>query len=96
VEFTGALKQHAAGAQRDVLGVDACAIQRPAGLYGRRNSASARRQVVIVTHPNEISGTGRHRVSANNVLDAPNFFDQGDAPPFRRNQFGVHGVLCEK
>jgi len=25
----------------------------------------------------------------NNVLDAPNFFDQGDAPPFRRNQFGA-------
>ena len=25
----------------------------------------------------------------NNDLDAPNFFDQGSAPPFQRNQFGV-------
>jgi hypothetical protein len=25
----------------------------------------------------------------NNVLDAPNYFDQGSAPPFQRNQFGA-------
>src|SRR4029077_15010763 len=25
----------------------------------------------------------------NNALDAPNFFDQGSAPPFQRNQFGA-------
>ena len=24
----------------------------------------------------------------NNALDAPNYFDQGSAPPFKRNQFG--------
>src|SRR5882762_6484110 len=24
----------------------------------------------------------------NNALDAPNYFDQGSAPPFQRNQFG--------
>jgi len=39
---------------------------------------------------------GRHSsFCRNNVLDAPDFFDQGDAPPFRRNQFGASmGVLC--
>ena len=25
----------------------------------------------------------------NNALDAPNYFDQGSAPPFERNQFGA-------
>ena len=25
----------------------------------------------------------------NNALDAPNYFDQGSAPPFQRNQFGA-------
>ena len=31
---------------------------------------------------------GRVRVPRNNVLDSRNPFDQGPAPPFRRNQFG--------
>ncbi|MGH9724863.1 MAG: carboxypeptidase regulatory-like domain-containing protein, partial [Candidatus Acidiferrales bacterium] len=47
-------------------------------------------QVIIATQ----SGTNHWHGSAydfvrNNALDAPNFFDQGSAPPFARNQFGV-------
>ena len=47
-------------------------------------------QVIIVTQ----SGSNQWHGSAfeflrNNNLDAPNFFDQGSAPPFQRNQFGV-------
>jgi len=33
----------------------------------------------------------------NNALDAPNFFDQGSAPPFQRNQFGgALGGQCSR
>jgi hypothetical protein len=47
-------------------------------------------QVVIITR----SGTSQWHGDTfeylrNNVLDAPNFFDQGSAPPFQRNQFGA-------
>src|SRR6266851_5691152 len=47
-------------------------------------------QVIIVTQ----SGSNQWRGAAfeflrNNALDAPNFFDQGSAPPFQRNQFGA-------
>ncbi len=46
--------------------------------------------MVILTQSgsNEWHGTA-FEFLRNNALDAPNFFDQGDAPPFRRNQFGV-------
>src|SRR5262249_54011333 len=46
-------------------------------------------QVVIVTQSgsNALHGTA-FEFLRNSALDAPNFFDQGDAPPFQRNQFG--------
>ena len=74
-----------------LLGVDAVRefnVQRDS--YGAEFGKRPGGQVVIVTQ----SGTNQWHGTAfeflrNNVLDAPNFFDQGDAPPFRRNQFGA-------
>ena len=47
-------------------------------------------QVIIVTQSgsNAIHGSA-YEFLRNNALDAPNFFDQGSAPPFQRNQFGA-------
>src|SRR5258706_2166617 len=58
--------------------------------YGAEFGKRPGGQVVIVTQ----SGTNQWHGTAfeflrNNVLDAPNFFDRGDAPPLRRNQFGA-------
>ncbi len=74
-----------------LLGVDAVRefnVQRDS--YGAEFGKRPGGQVVIVTQ----SGTNQWHGTAfeflrNNVLDAPNFFDQGDAPPFQRNQFGA-------
>jgi carboxypeptidase family protein len=54
--------------------------------YGKRAGG----QLLAVTNSgsNAIHGTA-YEFIRNNVLDAPNFFDRGDAPPFKRNQFGV-------
>jgi hypothetical protein len=57
--------------------------------YGAEYGKHPGGQVTIVTQ----SGTNQWHGSIfeylrNNVLDEPNFFDQGSAPPFRRNQFG--------
>jgi len=56
--------------------------------YGKRPGA----QISIVTQ----SGTNRVHGSVfeflrNDKLDARNFFDRGEVPPFRRNQFGGSG-----
>src|SRR4029077_7085415 len=75
----------------ELLGVDAVRefnVQRDSysAEFGKRPGA----QVIIVTP----SGSNQWHGSAfeflrNNALDAPNFFDQGSAPPFQRNQFGA-------
>ncbi|OLD82075.1 MAG: TonB-dependent receptor [Acidobacteria bacterium 13_1_20CM_58_21] len=93
VEFTGAAENNMqpGGTSGMLLGVDAVRefnVQRDS--YGAEFGKRPGGQVVIVTQ----SGTNQWHGTAfeflrNNVLDAPNFFDQGDAPPFRRNQFGV-------
>jgi hypothetical protein len=93
VEFTGAAENNMqpGGTSGMLLGVDAVRefnVQRDS--YGAEFGKRPGGQVVIVTQ----SGTNRWHGTAfeflrNNVLDAPNFFDQGDAPPFRRNQFGA-------
>jgi len=93
VEFTGAAENNMqpGGTSGMLLGVDAVRefnVQRDS--YGAEFGKRPGGQVVIVTQ----SGTNQWHGTAfeflrNNVLDASNFFDQGDAPPFRRNQFGA-------
>jgi len=93
VEFTGAAENNMqpGGTSGMLLGVDAVRefnVQRDS--YGAEFGKRPGGQVVIVTQ----SGTNQWHGTAfeflrNNALDAPNFFDQGSAPPFQRNQFGA-------
>src|ERR1700732_4389576 len=93
VEFTGAAENNMqpGGTSGMLLGVDAVRefnVQRDS--YGAEFGKRPGAQVVIATQ----SGTNQWHGTAfeflrNNVLDAKNFFDQGSAPPFRRNQFGA-------
>ena len=53
--------------------------------YGKR--AGAQVSVVTQSGTNTLHGT-LFEFLRNSALDARNFFDQGDRPPFRRNQFG--------
>ncbi len=92
VEFTGAAENNMqpGGPSQNLLGVEAArefnVLRDSYGAeYGKRPGA----QVTIVTQ----SGTNLWHGSVyeylrNNALDAPNYFDQGSAPPFQRNQFG--------
>jgi len=92
VEFTGAAENNMqpGGASQQLLGVDAVrefnVLRDSYGAeYGKRPGG----QVIIATQ----SGSNMWHGAAfeflrNNALDAPNYFDQGSAPPFRRNQFG--------
>ncbi len=95
VEYTGAAENNMqpGGASGMLLGVDAVRefnVQRDSysAEYGKRPGG----QVVIVTKSgsNQWHGTA-FEFLRNNDLDAPNFFDQGSAPPFQRNQFGASG-----
>jgi hypothetical protein len=93
VEFTGAAENNMqpGGPSQQLLGVDSVqefnVLRDTYGAeYGKRPGA----QVIIITK----SGTNQLHGSAyeflrNNALDAPNYFDQGSAPPFQRNQFGA-------
>jgi Carboxypeptidase regulatory-like domain len=93
IEYTGAAENNMqpGGTSGMLLGVDAVRefnVQHDS--YGAEYGKRPGGQVVIVTQ----SGTNQWHGTAfeflrNNVLDAANFFDQGDAPPFRRNQFGA-------
>jgi hypothetical protein len=92
VEFTGAAENNMqpGGTSGQVLGVDAVrefnVLRNTYGAeYGKRPGA----QVVIVTQggSNELHGSV-YEFLRNNALDAPNYFDQGSAPGFQRNQFG--------
>ncbi len=93
VEYTGAAENNMqpGGASGVLLGVDAVRefnVQRDS--YSAEFGKHPGGQVVIVTQ----SGSNRWHGSAfeflrNSALDAPNFFDQGSAPPFQRNQFGA-------
>ena len=93
VEFTGAAENNMTpgGASGMLLGVDAVRefnVQRDSysAEFGKHPGA----QVLIVTRSasNQLHGTA-FEFLRNNDLDASNFFDQGSAPPFQRNQFGV-------
>jgi len=93
VEYTGAAENNMqpGGTSGMLLGVDAVRefnVQRDSysAEFGKHPGA----QVIIVTQ----SGSNQWHGAAfeflrNNALDAPNFFDQGSAPPFQRNQFGA-------
>ena len=93
VEFTGAAENNMTpgGASGMLLGVDAVRefnVQRDSysAEFGKHPGA----QVLIVTRSgsNQLHGTA-FEFLRDNALDAPNFFDQGSAPPFQRNQFGA-------
>jgi len=93
VEYTGAAENNMqpGGASGELLGVDAVRefnVQRDnySAEFGKRPGG----QVIIVTQ----SGSNQWHGSVfeflrNNALDAKNFFDQGSAPPFQRNQLGA-------
>jgi len=92
VEFTGAAENNMqpGGTSGELLGVDAVRefnVQRDS--YGAEFGKRPGAQVVILTQSgsNEWHGAA-FEFLRNNALDAPNYFDQGDAPPFQRNQFG--------
>jgi hypothetical protein len=93
IEYTGAAENNMqpGGTSGMLLGVDAVRefnVQRDtySAEFGKRPGG----QVLIITR----SGSNQWHGSAfeflrNNVLDAPNFFDQGSPRPFQRNQFGT-------
>ena len=93
VEYTGAAENNMqpGGTSGMLLGVEAVRefnVQRDS--YGAEYGKRPGGQVAIVTQ----SGTNQWHGSIfeflrNSALDAPNFFDRGDAPPFQRNQFGA-------
>jgi hypothetical protein len=92
VEFTGAAENNMqpGGASQNLIGVEAVrefnVLRDSYGAeYGKRPGA----QVTIVTQSGSNQWHGSvYEFLRNNVFDAPNYFDQGSAPPFRRNQFG--------
>jgi hypothetical protein len=92
VEFTGAAENNMqpGGTSQQLLGVDAVReFNLLRDSYNAEYGKHPGGQVSIVTQ----SGTNQWHGSVfeylrNNALDAPNYFDQGSAPPFQRNQFG--------
>ena len=93
VEYTGAAENNMTpgGASGQLLGVDAVRefnVQRDnySAEFGKHPGG----QVIIATQSGSNSFHGSvYEFLRNNALDAPNYFDQGSAPPFQRNQFGV-------
>jgi len=93
VEYTGAAENNMqpGGPSGMLLGVDAVRefnVRRDS--YGAEFGKRPGGQVLIVTKSgsNQLHGA-LFEYLRNNALDAPNFFDRGDAPPFQRNQFGA-------
>lgn len=93
VEFSGAAENNMTpgGASGQLLGVDAVRefnVQRDnySAEFGKHPGG----QVIIATQSGSNNFHGSvYEFLRNNALDAPNFFDQGSAPPFQRNQFGA-------
>jgi len=93
IEFTGAAENNMqpGGTSGMLLGVEAVRefnVQRDS--YGAEFGKHPGAQVLIATR----SGTNQWHGMAfeflrNSAFDAPNFFDQGVAPPFQRSQFGA-------
>jgi hypothetical protein len=93
VEYTGAAENNMqpGGTSQQLLGVDAVRefnVQRDS--YSAELGKHPGGQVIIATQSGSNQWHGSvYEFLRNNALDAPNFFDQGSAPPFQRNQFGV-------
>jgi hypothetical protein len=93
VEYSGAAENNMqpGGTSGMLLGVDAVRefnVQRDS--YSAELGKRPGGQVIIATRSgsNDLHGTV-FEFLRNNALDAPNYFDQGSAPPFQRNQFGA-------
>jgi carboxypeptidase family protein len=93
VEFTGAAENNMTpgGPSGMLLGVDGVRefnVQRDS--YGAEFGKHPGGQVIIVTQSGGNTWHGAlYEFVRNNALDAANYFDQGSAPPFQRNQFGA-------
>lgn len=93
VEYSGAAENNMqpGGTSGMLLGVDAVRefnVQRDT--YSAELGKHPGGQVIIVTQSGSNQWHGAvYEFLRNNALDAPNFFDQGSAPPFQRNQFGA-------
>jgi hypothetical protein len=93
VEYSGAAENNMqpGGASGMLLGVDAVRefnVQRDT--YSAELGKHPGGQVIIVTQSGSNQWHGSvYEFLRNNALDAANFFDQGSAPPFQRNQFGA-------
>jgi Carboxypeptidase regulatory-like domain len=93
VEYTGAAENNMqpGGPSGMLLGVEAVRefnVLRDSysAEFGKRPGG----QVVIVTQSGGNQWHGSlYEFLRNNALDSANYFDQGAAPPFQRNQFGV-------
>src|SRR5450432_4154693 len=92
IEYTGSsqLAVTPGGVSGDLLGIDAVRefnvlTDTYSAEYGKR--AGAQVSVVTQSGGNQVHGS-MFEFLRNSALDARNFFDQGPAPPFRRNQFG--------
>jgi len=93
VEYSGAAENNMqpGGTSGMLLGVDAVRefnVQRDS--YSAELGKHPGGQVIIATRSgsNQLHGSA-FEFLRNNGLDAPNYFDQGAAPPFQRNQFGA-------
>jgi hypothetical protein len=93
VEYSGAAENNMqpGGTSGMLLGVDAIRefnVQRDS--YSAELGKRPGGQVIIATRSgsNQLHGSA-FEFLRNNALDAPNYFDQGSAPPFQRNQFGA-------
>lgn len=93
VEFTGAAENNMqpGGPSGQLLGVDAVRefnVERDS--YGAEFGKRPGGQVIIATQSGSNSWHGSlYEFVRNNALDGANYFDQGSAPPFERNQFGA-------
>ena len=92
IEYTGSsqLAVTPGGVSGDLLGIDAIReFNVLTSAYGAEYGKRAGAQVTVVTQSgsNELHGS-LFEFLRNNALDASGIFDQGPAPPFRRNQFG--------
>jgi hypothetical protein len=93
IEYTGSsqLAITPGGVSGQLLGIDAVRefnvlSDTYSAEYGKRAGA----QVAVTTQSgaNAVHGS-LFEFLRNNVMNAPNYFDQGAVPPFRRNQFGA-------